>query len=877
MKRITFLLIMYGITYCGYAQTIFEGDAILTSQEEVDTFGSNEYTEITGRLIIQSGIDQIIDLSPLSTIERVATSSPVTGFDDALTIRDNTELATLEGLSSLVEIEGGILIENNTSLINLMGLESLTFLNALGTQMVIRNNSSLMILDGLENIIIGNTGSIEIIGNINLTSIEALSNIQPSGLTIQDNPSLISLEGINLNQGNGLDIINNDALMALPNITGMLRRGLTIADNDNLVDLSGFSNVLFQTPTPFPLTEIEIFNNDNLESLTGLNTNLESVASVKLMDNDVLSDISLLENLNQGIVEIVNNQSITSISSLINFVEGSLLIQGNNLTSLDGLQNFTTIFQLEIVDTDLVSLEGINPSIINIENTLRLEDNPNLTLPLTEFQNLLNIGNNAIVTDFQIINCDAIYSLDDFSNLTSINADIEFSGNDTLFDFCGIAAALNNGFSRGYNVNSNNFNPGFSDVISGNCQSNDGDIDMDSVNDGDDNCPLTSNMDQTDLDSDGFGDVCDVDIDGDGFSNEEENECGSDPLDSNSFCMMLMIFYEDADMDGLGDPNVSVEDFEVPDGFVDNADDLCPNDFDPSNANFDGDDEGDVCDEDDDNDGFSDEDEIACGTDPLDNTDFCMLMTFYEDADSDGLGDPNVFVEDVTTPDGFVDNDEDLCPNDFDPSNANFDGDELGDVCDEDDDNDGNPDMTDPNPLEVVVNPDLLEITNVGLNQINILENDDFLGSADTSLEMIAGTANPSQLAFDPLTGIMSYTVLASEAGETLTVVYEVCNIPTGVCATTTVALQIDASLSVDDISDDFGIKVYPNPVKDILYIKNPSTFPISSLKVFNIEGQLLIHAFDVNEGVDMASFPSGLYLIEIVVGGQKIVKKIIR
>ena len=73
------------------------------------------------------------------------------------------------------------------------------------------------------------------------------------------------------------------------------------------------------------------------------------------------------------------------------------------------------------------------------------------------------------------------------------------------------------------------------------------DSDCDGVVNTSDNCPMLGNANQTDTDSDGFGNVCDTDDDGDGVADGNDN-C---PLVSNANQL-------DSDADGLGDACDSV-------------------------------------------------------------------------------------------------------------------------------------------------------------------------------------------------------------------------------------------------------------------------------------------------------------------------------
>ncbi|MBI3248636.1 MAG: thrombospondin type 3 repeat-containing protein [Deltaproteobacteria bacterium] len=194
------------------------------------------------------------------------------------------------------------------------------------------------------------------------------------------------------------------------------------------------------------------------------------------------------------------------------------------------------------------------------------------------------------------------------------------------------------------------------------------DEDNDGVAIANDNCPLTANPDQHDIDFDGRGDACDDDSDNDGIPDGADGCAqGWSPGGISS----------DFDGDGIGDDC-----------------DNCLTVVNPLQEDTDSNGRGDVCEldsdleeekkpkksktkpidpavTDSDSDGLTDAREILLNTDPL-----------KADSDGDGRSDG-----------------ADNCPQLANPTQDNSDNDAFGDVCDGDDDNDGVADAVDSCPL----------------------------------------------------------------------------------------------------------------------------------------------------------------------------------
>jgi hypothetical protein len=117
-----------------------------------------------------------------------------------------------------------------------------------------------------------------------------------------------------------------------------------------------------------------------------------------------------------------------------------------------------------------------------------------------------------------------------------------------------------------------------------------------------------------------------------------------------------------------------------------------------------------------------------------------------------------------------------------------------------DSDGDGNPDNTDPHPTTPTATNDSAAVIIGNAVIVPILANDDFLPNDGNTITQTGGTAIGT-VTFNPVTGTMTYTPTASEAGTTVTVIYQVCQ--GSVCATATVTITVAPADTDGDGVDD--------------------------------------------------------------------------
>lgn len=296
-------------------QLIFDGDVVLETQAEVDAFGANNYTDITGSLTID-GIEEITDLTPLEPLMVVGGILEISSI----------EVTSLEGLHRLRFIGDRLRLLGLMDLENLQGLRGL---RQIGNSINLSEVNGITNLMGLEQMEFIEEGTIGLFGNWNLVSTEGLNAPEIcNSILINGNPSLTDLSGFSSVRQvtNTLQLFINDALVSSAGFEQLTSADfLNITSNENLQNLDGFS-ALNSTRV------VQILTNASLTSLSGLSGLNNGIESFTLDSLPALVNLGGLQNLETiGTVGISNCNLITNIDELggLTAVSGDLKLLGN--------------------------------------------------------------------------------------------------------------------------------------------------------------------------------------------------------------------------------------------------------------------------------------------------------------------------------------------------------------------------------------------------------------------------------------------------------------------------------------------------------------------------------------------------------------------
>lgn len=657
LLTIVMLCLMFSLNVAAQGTT-YSGNLIFNTQSDLDSF-PNHYINVTGNLYIQnSDITDLSSLANIQSVggdilisgnndlESIDGLNNLLAIGDDLTISSNASLVSISGFNSLTTISGYCNIQFNSSLATITGFmqlntiqdyfrlyfneqlneisgfKSLSYLGddvdifrcssiasfemfsgvtSIAGSFSLDDNNVVTSLDGFENLtVVGDYLTLENLSKVE--NFDALSNLTSigSGITIANNSALQNVNGLeNISFVNSptINIRFNkmlDSLTPLSFLSGQVRN-LIIQSNDKITDFTAFSGITniqyrlaisekgissltgFENIT-YIGDDLEISSCDKLITTSALNNLTILGGDVTIRFNKKLTDISLLSNLTiaTGDVEFLGNDQLADFTPLSNVtsVSGELYIRDNANTSLAGFENLTSVGSdlTILVNRNLENIEALS-NLQSVGRRLRIISNNEL-ISLNGLDSLINVANNVEIYDNE-----KLENINALVNLQNVGGSFSIYDNEALDECCILMNFINSTDIIGGSISiyDNSDNCQSVAIISNLCE----DMDGDGVTIADGDCDDTNSLIYP-----GSIEICDgIDNDCNGLVD------GDDPN-----LVGQAIWYADADNDGLGDPNESIEACEQPAGYVDNNLDNCTSTNNPDQADDDCDGVGNTCD-----------------------------------------------------------------------------------------------------------------------------------------------------------------------------------------------------------------------------------------------------------------------------------------
>ncbi len=229
----------------------------------------------------------------------------------------------------------------------------------------------------------------------------------------------------------GSDIENLEGLSNIASVhsvpNGNVENGIEISDNPNLTSLSGLSSI-----SSFD-GYVDVVNNPLLENLDGLGGLTTSYNRVRIENNTTLTSLSGLNIESICALIIKDNPNLTNLIGLesLQTVESLAIDGNNNLENLSGLENLT-------YSTEFIAIRN-NPSLTSMIGISNIDTNDGVQIinnPLLE--NLEGLENLTTLFDVQIEDNANLISFFGLHNMTSLYQNLTIKNNNSLVDLNGL-------------------------------------------------------------------------------------------------------------------------------------------------------------------------------------------------------------------------------------------------------------------------------------------------------------------------------------------------------------------------------------------------------------------------------------------------------
>ena len=72
-------------------------------------------------------------------------------------------------------------------------------------------------------------------------------------------------------------------------------------------------------------------------------------------------------------------------------------------------------------------------------------------------------------------------------------------------------------------------------------------------------------------------------------------------------------------------------------------------------------------------------------------------------------------------------------------------------------------------------------------------------------------------------------------------------------------------------------ISIYPNPVRDFIFVGVNNDMPIQRVEVFNVSGQMVFSSIDTGTEIDVSELDSGMYIIRVTTDDRIVIRSIVK